>query len=549
MSVNEAIELGVQQRSDAELLDAVVVGAGLGGIYQLYRLVKDGLKLKAFEAADGVGGVWYWNRYPGARVDSHFPFYQYWFAKELWDEADWSERFPAQPEIERYLNHVVDKYDLRRLISFSRRVTSAWFDAATGTWLVKTDKGDTVRSRFVIFNTGGLSEPLVPPFAGHETFAGPCYHTSRWPKENVDLTDKRVGVFGTGATGIQVIQSIAEKVSQLTVFQRTPQYAIAIRNPKIEPDDLVKMRESFEDLRDRVHMSRGGFVYDIAAAPKFEDVPDNQRTERLEKLWGEGNLRLWGESFADTLVNAEAASFVSDFVRNKIRSRISNPELADKLVPKDYYFGSRRVPLENGFYEAFNRKNVELVDLREEPVVSIDKTSVNTKARHYELDVIIYATGFDAGVGAINKIDIRGIGGVALRDLWDKSLRTTVGMQVHGLPNLFMTMAPFAPAAAICNVPVCVDQQCNWIADTISYVRSKGLKSIQPSAATEMEWMAHHESVSEPTLIGQNRNSWYRRKSPDGQDRELLAYLGGIPAYREACEKMRSSGYRGFEVT
>ncbi len=308
------------------------------------------------------------------------------------------------------------------------------------------------------------------------------------------------------------------------------------------------MRLSFDDLRERVQRSRGGFVYDDVAPPKFDDLESGQRDQRLEALWNEGNLRLWGESFADASVNAEAAAYVSDFVRKKIRSRIVDPRVADKLIPTDYYFGSRRVPLENGYYETFNRENAELVDLRHEPVLSMDRTGITTAARRYDLDVIIYATGFDAGVGAISKIDIRGVGGASLRSLWEESVRTTVGMQVHGFPNLFMTMAPFAPAAALCNVPVCVDQQCNWIADTIGFVRRKGLKSIQPSAATEAAWMEHHESVSEPTLIGQNRNSWYRRKGPDGADRELLAYLGGIPAYREACDRMRSSDYQGFEL-
>lgn len=549
MSAHSAERPQTLKSADAQIVDAVVVGAGLGGIYQLYRLLQDGLKVRTFEAADGIGGVWYWNRYPGARVDSHFPFYQYWFSKELWDEGAWSERFPGQPEIERYLNHVVDKYDLRRHISLGTRVTAATYDEETGTWSVSTDKGDVVRARFVVFNTGGLSEPMVPPFPGHELFAGESYHTSRWPKGATDFSGKRVGVFGTGATGIQVIQTLAPIVAHLTVFQRTPQYAIAIRNPQIDKQDLAGMRTSFEELREKVHKSRGGFVYDSPSPPRFEDVPPDQREQRLESIWSDGNLRLWSESFADSGVNAEAAAFVSEFVRKKIRARIRDPRVAAKLVPTDYYFGSRRVPLENGFYESFNRDNVELVDLREEPVISIDATGINAGTRHHDLDTIIYATGFDAGVGSINKIDIRGVGGASLRSLWQTSLRTTVGMQVHGFPNLFMTMAPFAPAAAICNVPVCVDQQCNWIADTIGFVREKGLKSIQPSAETEAAWMVHHNAVSEPTLLGQNRNSWYRRKGPDGASRELLAYMGGIPTYRAACEKMRSSGYEGFEIS
>jgi acetone monooxygenase len=547
MSVN-----GVQPHRGAEtpatqVLDAIVVGAGLGGIYQLYRLLKDGLKVRAFEAADGVGGVWYWNRYPGARVDSHFPHYQFWFSKELWDETDWSETFPAQPEIEHYVNHVVDKFDLRRHITFNTRVTSAHFDEKSGTWQITTDTGEVVLARFVVFNTGGLSEPKIPPFPGHETFAGASCHTSHWPKEGIDLAGKRVAVIGTAATGIQVIQTIAPIVARLTVFQRTPNYAVPIKNPKITPTDLKWMRDSFDELKEKALWSRGGFVF--PDPPMFKDVPESQRDDHLRKIWASGNLSIWGNTFADFQINPEANAYVTNFVRERIGERIKDPALAKKLIPSDYAFGTRRVPLENGYFESFSRDNVTLVDLREEPITAIDTTGVNTKAKHYDADVIIYATGFDSGVGSINRIDIRGIGGRSLRDLWGRDLRTTVGMQVHGFPNLFMTMAPFAPAAAICNVPVCIDQQCDWIADAIGFVRSRGLKSIQPSAQTEEAWMTHHRAVSEPTLLGQNKNSWYRREGPDGTKRELIAYLGGIPTYRRACDEMKASGYRGFELT
>jgi acetone monooxygenase len=534
-------------QSGTQVLDAVVIGAGFGGVYQLYRLLKDGLNVRAFEAAPGVGGVWFWNRYPGARVDSHFPYYQYWFSKELWDEGEWSETFPAQPEIERYINHVVDKFELRRHITFNTKVTRAVFDASSATWTVTTDTGETVNARFVVFNTGGLSQPKVPPFPGHESFKGASFHTSHWPQEGVDLHGKRVAVFGTAATGIQVIQTIAPIVSQLTVFQRTPNYAVAIRNPKIEATDLEWMRNSFETLRDEVRWSRAGFVF--PDPPRFADVPAEQREAHLQAIWNSGNLSIWGNTFADFQVNPEAMACVTEFVRARIRERIADPALAEKLIPSDYSFGTRRVPLENGYFEAFSRDNVSLVDLREEPVECIDATGIKTRAAHYDVDLIIYATGFDAGVGAINRIDIRGPGGVSLRDLWSQSLTTTVGMQVHGFPNLFMTMAPFAPAAAICNVPVCIDQQCDWIADAIGFVRSKGLKSIQPSAQTEADWMAHHVAVSEPTLLAQNKDSWYRREAPDGTKRELIAYLGGIPNYRRVCDEMKASGYQGFELT
>ncbi len=534
-----------QPQTALETVDAVVVGAGLNGIYQLYSLVQRGLTVRAFEAGEGVGGVWYWNRYPGARCDSHFPFYQYWFSKELWDEADWKERFPGQADIEAYLNRVCDKYDLKRHITFGALVTEAHFDEASGRWLVTTDKGDRVSAQFLVLNTGGLSVAAKPPFEGADRFKGVSCHTSRWPREGVDMKGKRVGVIGTAATGIQVIQTIAPQVGHLVVFQRTPNYAISMRNDPIGEGDLARMRADYPDLLARVRQSEGGFVYD-RAPPNYADLTPAERTAHLERIWSEGNLRMWGGSFADSGDNPEASEFVSDFVRAKIREKVKDPVLADKLTPRDHAFASRRVPLENGYFDAFNRDNVELVDLRTDPIVSIDETGVNTASGHHDLDVIVYATGFEAGIGAINRIDIRGRGGVSLRDQWRRDVTTTVGMQVHGFPNLFMTMAPFAPASALCNIPVCSDQQVQWITDTIEWVREHGARAIEPSAETEAAWMAHHAEVSEPTLIGRNRNSWYRL--PTGK-RELIAYLGGLNQYRATCEDYRTSGYKGFVVT
>ena len=523
------------------------MGAGLNGIYQLYSLVERGLTVRTFEAGEGVGGVWYWNRYPGARCDSHFPFYQYWFSKALWDEADWKERFPGQADIEAYLNRVCDKFDLKRHITFGALVTEVRFDEATGRWLVVTDRGDQVSAQFLVLSTGGLSVAAKPPFEGAERFKGLSCHTSRWPREGVDMKGKRVGVVGTAATGIQVIQTIAPEVERLVVFQRTPNYAISMRNDRITEADLAAMRASYPELLAGVRQSEGGFVYGGPPPPNFADLTPDERTAHLERIWAEGNLRLWGGSFADAGDNPEASEFVSDFVRGKIREKVKDPLIAEKLTPRDHAFASRRVPLENGYFEAFNRENVELVDLREDPIVSIDETGVNTASgRHHALDIIVYATGFEAGVGAIRRIDIRGRDGVSLREQWDKAVTTTVGMQVHGFPNLFMTMAPFAPASALCNIPVCSDQQVQWITDTIAFVRDQGLRSIEPKAETEAALMAHHQEVSEPTLIGRNRQSWYRL--PTG-NRELIAYLGGLNQYRATCEGYRASGYEGFALT
>jgi acetone monooxygenase (methyl acetate-forming) len=507
-----------------EQVDAVVVGAGLNGIYQLYRLVQQGLKVRAFEAGDGVGGVWYWNRYPGARCDSHFPFYQYWFSKALWNETRWSQRFPGQVDIERYFNAVCDRFDLKRHIIFGTRVTAARFEEATGRWIVSTDTGETVSAQFLVLNTG------------------------HWPREGVALAGKRVGVIGTAATGIQVIQTIAAEVAQLVVFQRTANYAVAMRNDAITDADRAAARDAYEDLRERAHHSFGGFVYNDTP-PMFDDVPPEERQARMEEVWAAGSLKFWGGAFADAFSNPEAAECLSEFVRGKIRARVKDPVVAEKLTPRDYQFGTRRVPLENGYFDVFNRDNVELVDLKADPIVSIDETGINTATGHHDLDVIIYATGFDAGVGAFNQIDIRGRGGESLREQWKRAVRTTVGMQAHGFPNMFMTMAPFAPASALCNVPICTDQQVDWISDAIAFVRAKGLRTLEPSAETEEAWMTHHTAVSEPTLLGQNRNSWYRLQDEDGRRRELLAYVGGIDHYRSVCDQFRASGYQGFDLT
>lgn len=538
---------GSASHATAEVVDAVVVGAGISGIYQLYRLLEDGLTVKAFEAADGVGGVWFWNRYPGARVDSHFPHYQFWFSKALWEESNWTERFPAQPEIEAYFNRVVDRFDLRRHITFGTRVTSAKYDEESATWTVRTDQGEVVRTRFLIFNTGGLSQPVTPAFSALERFQGQTVHTSRWPREGVPLAGKRVAVVGTAATGIQVIQTIAPTVAQLTVFQRTPNYAVSMHNPKITEDDLAWMRSAYDDLYPSVHASLGGFHFDDGDPPLYDDLSPAEREARLESLWSHGDLRIWAGTFADGLFNPEAAECISDFARRKIREQVSDTRTAEKLMPRDHYFGTRRVPLENGYFRTFDRDNVELVDLRETPLESFDETGAKTSTAHYAFDVLIFATGFEAGTGALDQIDIRGLRGASLRETWQERLRTTLGMQVHGFPNLFMTMAPFAPSATHCNVPVCSDQQCNWIADAIAFVREQGKAWLQPSRETEAWWMATHQQSLESHLMAQNPASWYHRVERDGTD-TVLGYQGGIDEYRRVCDELRAGGFRGFEL-
>ena len=528
--------------------DAVVVGAGVAGLYSIYKLREQGLSVQAFEAGTSVGGTWYWNRYPGARVDSQAYIYQYWFSDDLLNEWDWSERFPAQEETERYLNHVADKFDLRSNIQFKTRVTGASFDEITQRWTVSTDDGQTVSAQFLIMGTGGLSVPMLPPFPGRERFKGQIVHTAQWPKEGVDLKGKRVGVIGTGATGIQVIQTIADQVGHLTVFQRTPNYTIPMRNPKYDDADRAELRSRYPDLKKRVHGTFAGFDYDFDSSD-FLSLSPEERQKKMQALWDDGSLSFWVGSFLSVFVDQTVNDEFSEFVRKRIRARVKDPKIAEMLVPKDHGFGTRRVPLETKYYEVFNRDNVTLVDTRAAPIECLTEKGLQTAAGEHELDILIFATGFDAGTGALTKTDIRGRNGLLLRDAWEADgIRTTMGLQVHGYPNLFMTMAPFSPAAAFCNVPTCVQQQVDWITDCIRFVRDQGRNAIEPSEAVEAQWVAHHDELANIMLVSKT-NSWYMGSNVAGKARRLLAYPGGVGNYRDKCDAVKASGYEGFVTT
>ncbi len=536
--------------STKQTVDAVVIGAGFSGLYQLYRLREQGLKVRVFDTASGVGGTWYWNCYPGARTDSPSHVYQYWFSDELLAEWDWKERFPAQPETERYLNRMADKFDLRDDITLNTRVTRAIWNDADARWTVSTESGDgqreTLSAQFLITCTGPVSAPVVPPFAGHASFKGPIVHTARWPKEGIDLRGKRVGIVGTGATGLQVIQTIASEVAELTVFQRTPNYAIPMRNPKYDDADRVAMRARYPETRKRVWDTFVGF--DVDADPRaYADVAPEERRATLERLWADGSLNFWlsgfRESFFDQAVNDE----LSDFVRDKIRVRIKDPEVAAKLLPSDHGFGTKRVPLENGYFEVYNQPNVKLVDIRETPIERITETGLKTSAGEYAFDVLILATGFDASTGTLTRIDIRGRDGLSLKEHWGRDIRTAMGLQVHGFPNLFTTSAPFAPAAAFCNAPTCLQQQVDWISDCIRYVRAQpGAKTVEATREFEAKWIAHHDEIANMTLISKTK-SWYTGANIEGKQHRVLGYLG-VGNYRAACEDVKAKGYEGFEI-
>jgi acetone monooxygenase (methyl acetate-forming) len=529
-----------------ESLDAVVIGTGVAGLYQLYKLRDEqGLKVKAFDAASGVGGTWYWNRYPGARFDSEAYIYQYLFSEKLYKGWSWSERFPGQPEIERWLNYVADELELRKDIRFATSITSAAYNEATQRWTITTDKGDVIDAQFLITCCGMLSAPLTSVFPGQETFKGTLVHTGRWPKGDIDLAGQRVGVVGNGATGIQVIQTIASDVGSLKVFVRTPQYIIPMKNPKYGPQEVEAYKARFKEFREVLPHSFTGFEYDFTNG-NWKDLTPAERHAVLEKIWDEGSLRLWLASFVEMFFEEDVSEEISEFVRNKMRARLKDPKLCETLIPTDYGFGTHRVPLESNYLEAYHQSNVELVSVKDNPIERITPDGLRlADGAEYGFDVIILATGFDAGTGALTRIDIRGRDGRSLKDQWSRDIRTTMGLQVHGYPNLFTTGAPLAPSTALCNMTTCLQQQVEWISDCISYLRKNELNVIEPTKEVEDAWVAHHDEIANTTLVTKT-HSWYMGSNVTGKPRRLLSYIGGVGTYRKKCDEVAAAGYQGF---
>jgi acetone monooxygenase len=527
-------------------LDAVVIGAGVGGLYQLHLLRSQGLEVKAFDAASDVGGTWYWNRYPGARLDSESHSYQFLFSKELYEGWDWTERFSAQPEIERWLQYVADRLDLRKDIQFNTTIKSAHFDEQTNRWTVTTDRGQVIDAQFVVTCCGMLSAPLTSLFPGQETFKGQLFHTARWPKDPIDFAGKRVGVIGVGATGIQVIQTIADKVGHLTVFVRTPQYMIPMKNPKFTPADQEAYKSKFNWLAQQLPHTFSGFAFDFEN--QWAALTPEGRSAVLEEIWEDGSLKFWIACFGEIFFDPEVSEQVSEFVRAKMRARLKDQRLCDILIPKDYGFGTHRVPLENGFLEAFLRPNVEVVSVKENPIARVTPDGLELRdGSEYAFDIVIFATGFDAGTGALTRIDIRGRDGRSLKEGWARDIRTTMGLQVHGYPNLFMTAAPLAPSAALCNMTTCLQQQTEWISGCIRYMGEHNLKVCEPTKEAEDGWIEHHEQTAAPTLVVKT-NSWYMGSNVEGKPRRLLSYIGGVGAYRQKCDAVAASGYEGFAL-
>jgi cation diffusion facilitator CzcD-associated flavoprotein CzcO len=524
-----------------------IVGAGLSGMYQLHRLRQLGLSARVFEAGSGVGGTWYWNRYPGARFDSESWTYGFSFSAELLQEWDWSEHFSAQPETLRYCNHVADKLDLRRDITFNSRVVSAAYDEEGNEWKLTFEDGRCVRSSFLITAIGPLSAPTMPAIQGVEGFRGEAYHTGTWPHEKVSFEGKRVAVIGTGATGVQAITEIATTVGHLTVFQRTPNWCAPLHNSRIDAATQASIKANYPEIFARCRDSFGCFIH--AADPRNAlEVSPEEREAFYERLYAEPGFGIWMGNFRDILIDKAANDTVTNFMRQKIRERVRDSALAEKLIPTNHGFGTRRVPLESGYYEVYNQPNVRLVDLRETPIERIMPSGIKTSDAEYQFDMIIYATGFDAITGAFDRIDIRGRSGLRLKDKWANGPRTYLGLQVAGFPNMLTLVGPHN-AATFCNIPRCIEQNVDWVTDLLRHMGERGYTRVEPTAPAEDAWTQHvHESAARLLLL--EVDSWMtginRNVAGGRQKRTFLAYAGGAPKYREKCDEVVARGYEGF---
>jgi cation diffusion facilitator CzcD-associated flavoprotein CzcO len=525
--------------------DAVIIGAGLSGICALERFVRMGLRVRAYEQGSDVGGVWYWNRYPGARVDSETYTYGFSFSDALVREWDWHELFAPQAEIASYLRHVVDRFDLRRHVHFETRVTAASYDERYQHWSIVTDTGERVSARYLIIAAGTLSAPQMPDYPGIEQFRGEIYHTARWPAAGVALNEKRVGVIGTGATGVQVIQTIAGQVDRLTVFQRTPTYCIPQRNRRLTDTEREQIRRDWQGILEACSESYGGFIHTFDPRPGLA-ISAEEREAKFETLWQVPGFAFWFGNFGDLMMNPEVNAHACEFVRRKIRERVHDPEVARRLLP-NHPFGTKRVPLENGYYETYNRPNVRLVDLREEPIVRVTDTGIRTSREDHPLDVIICATGFDAGTGALIRIDIRGENALALADKWREGPRTYLGLLVSGFPNLFIVNGPHN-AAALCNAGRCVEQNVDWIARCIERMRASGHTRVAASVAAEDEWTRHVYQTADASVLALMTNSWFFGANTPGKPRRATIYAAGAREYREHCEDVARAGYPGLNM-
>ncbi len=531
-----------QRASAPDYIDVVIVGAGFAGLYAIHRFRQLGLSLRCIEAAPDVGGVWYWNRYPGARCDVESLQYSYSFSEELEQEWEWSERFAAQPEILAYMQHVAERFDLRRDITFRAAVERAVWDEAKRLWTVTTDQGETIRARFCVMASGSLSASRTPDFPGLETFRGQAYHTGMWPEDPVDFRGKQVAVIGTGSSGIQAIPVIAREASELVVFQRTPNFIIPARNRPMEAEYQAEWKANYAEHRARARQL--GTLYEFSGRAAME-VDEAEREREYRRRWEKGGVN-FVHSFNNIYTDLAANETAAAFVRDRIREIVHDPKVAEALCPTDHPLGSKRICVASDYFETYNRDNVRLVDVRKEPIRTVTQAGIRTSARDYDFDVIVFATGYDALTGAITRIDIRGAGGRSIQDKWADGPRNYLGLMTAGFPNMFVVTGPGSPSVLV-NMIVGIEHHVDWIAACIDRLRRDGLSVIEAETGAEDAWVEQVNEAAAQTLFVK-ANSWYLGANIPGKPRVFLPYAGGLARYRQICADVAAEGYRGFRI-
>jgi cation diffusion facilitator CzcD-associated flavoprotein CzcO len=528
-------------------LDVLVIGAGFAGLYQLFSL-RDrlGLSVKALEAGGGVGGTWYWNRYPGARCDSESHVYWYTFSPELMREWEWSERYPGQPEIMRDLNFVADRFDLKRDIQFNTRVVSAHYDETANRWHVRTEQGESFITKFLITAVGCLSTANVPKFPGLQDFSGDWHHTGQWPHQGVDFAGRRVGMIGTGSTGIQAAPVIAAAAEHLTVFQRTANYSVPARNAPLEPEFRQYIKRNPGEIRAITRETINGMAFRIEQRLAVETPPE-ERERIYEAAWARGGLQ-FRAAFQDMMLDKAANDTAADFIKRKIRSIVKDPKTAAILSDIDHPYAAKRPPIDSNYFETYNRPNVTLVDVKAAPIECISAAGICTTEAEYPVDIIVFATGFDAMTGPMLRMDIRGRGGLALKEAWQAGPRTYLGLQITGFPNLFTITGPGSPSV-LCNMPVAIEQHADWITDCIEHMSAQGLERIEAQASSVDKWVAEVNEVAHKTVLPLAKHSWYLGANIPGKPRVFMPYAGGMVCYREICAEIAARGYEGFALS
>ena len=530
----------------ARTVDAVIVGAGFAGLYALHRLKDLGLSVVAFEAGGDVGGTWYWNRYPGARCDVESVAYSYSFSPELDQEWDWSERYPSQPEVLRYLEHVADRFDLRKHIRFNTRVEQATYEEASARWHIRTDDGDELDAKYCVMAVGSLSEPKVPDIEGWERFEGERYFTARWPHEPVSFVGKRVAVIGTGSSGVQCIPVIAGEADHLTVFQRTPAFSMPARNAPVTEGQRREIKAKYPTFREEVRNSPFGHAGAIVPTQSALEVDPAERSQTYEAAWAGGRMLDLLSAYTDLMTSQEANDTAAEFMRRKIRSVVTDPLVAQALCPTTYPFGTKRPILDTDYYETFNRDNVTLVNLTETPIVEITDRGIKTTDVEHEFDAIVFAVGFDALTGPLLAIDVRGVGGTSLRTKWSDGPRSYLGVASSGFPNLFTIAGPLSPSVRG-NVVVNIEQHVDWVTHLIEHMEREQLVRVEADPDAEQEWFELVQEMANATLLPK-ANSWYIGANIPGKPRVYMVYVGGVGQFRRVCDEVAKKGYAGFSL-